>query len=151
MRTLVAGIFGVLFGAGLALAGMTDPARVLNFLDFFGTWDPTLACVLGGAVVTSGVGFAVGRHRARPWLGESFALPTRTDVDGRLVAGATLFGVGWGLAGLCPGPALANLGRPSASLYVFVTAMVAGILLERWTEKRSAADRGGGRVAQART
>jgi len=150
MRTLVAGLFGVLFGAGLALAGMTDPARVLNFLDLFGTWDPTLACVLGGAVATSSLGFALGRRRAQPWLGGSFALPTRKDVDGRLVGGAALFGVGWGLAGLCPGPALANLGRPSAALYVFVAAMVAGILLQRWTERRSAATHEGGHVAAAR-
>ena len=131
MRIAMAGLFGLVFGAGLAVSNMLNPARVLNFLDVFGSWDPTLAFVLGGAVAVSTVGFAVARHRSRSWLGEPLSLPMRRDIDARLLGGATLFGVGWGLVGLCPGPALANLGRDSSALYVFIASMLVGIWLHR--------------------
>lgn len=129
MAILVAALCGLLFGAGLELAGMTNPTRVLAFLDPFGDWDPTLALVMGGALAMSSAGFARAARMRSPWLATSFALPTRRDIDLDLVIGAVLFGIGWGLVGLCPGPALASLWRPSSSLHVFVAALVAGILL----------------------
>jgi hypothetical protein len=104
---------------------------VLAFLDLFGRWDPTLACVMGAALAVSAVGVAVARRSARPWLASGFGIPTRRDIDARLVGGAALFGVGWGLVGVCPGPALANLGRGSSAATLFVCAMLAGIALHR--------------------
>lgn len=139
MMILVAGLCGILFGTGLELAGMTSPAKVLAFLDPFGAWDPTLAFVMGGALAVSSVGFVRVGHMRRPWLTTSFALPTRRDLDRDLLLGALLFGVGWGLAGLCPGPAIANLWRPSNALRVFVAALVTGILVHRLTSRLRAA------------
>jgi uncharacterized membrane protein YedE/YeeE len=131
MQQVVAAISGLIFGAGLAISGMTNPAKVLAFLDVFGAWDPTLAFVMGGALAISTTGFALASRRSRPWLADSFSLPTRTDLDPSLVGGAVLFGVGWGLVGLCPGPALANLSRGSAEITLFVAAMIVGIFLYR--------------------
>ena len=127
---------GLLFGAGLALAGMTNPAKVLSFLDVAGAWDPTLAFVMAGALAVSACGFALARRRARPWLSATFALPTRKDLDAPLVGGAALFGVGWGLVGLCPGPALANLARGSVEIWIFVAAMAAGAFAQRFWARR---------------
>lgn len=126
MRTLVAGLLGTLFGAGLAVSGMTNPAKVLNFLDVAGAWDPTLAFVMGGALAVSAAGYASSRGAPRAWLGDAFAIPTRRDLDVSLLGGAALFGLGWGLVGLCPGPALANLARGSTEIWVFVAALLAG-------------------------
>lgn len=126
MKTVASLLCGTVFGAGLAVSGMTNPAKVLAFLDVFGRWDPTLAFVLGGAVSVSAAGFAIARRRERAWLGDSFGIPTRRDLDPSLLAGAALFGVGWGLVGLCPGPALADLVRPSLEVWTFVAAMIAG-------------------------
>ena len=131
MQTIVALGCGILFGAGLTIAGMTNPAKVLGFLDVFGQFDPTLAVVMGSALLVTVPGFALARRRARPWLAERFRLPTRRDIDARLVLGSLLFGVGWGLVGLCPGPALANLSRASAGVFIFVGSMMAAILLQR--------------------
>jgi hypothetical protein len=110
---------------------MTNPARVLGFLDVFGAWDPTLAFVMGAALAVAAVAFALARRRDQPWLGGAFAIPTRRDVDARLLGGAVLFGAGWGLVGLCPGPALANLSRGAPEVAVFVAAMIAGVVLYR--------------------
>jgi uncharacterized membrane protein YedE/YeeE len=139
MQTLVAGLCGIVFGSGLALSGMTNPAKVLGFLDVAGVWDPTLAFVMAGALGTTAAGFALARVRVRPWLAETFALPTRSDVDADLLGGAVLFGVGWGLVGLCPGPALANLSRPSKEILVFVGAMLAGVAAHRFLWRLRAA------------
>lgn len=127
MTAAVALLCGIVFGAGLAVSGMTNPAKVLAFLDVAGRWDPTLLFVMGGALAVAAAGQAATRRRARPWLGDSFGIPTRRDLDPPLLAGAALFGVGWGLVGLCPGPALANLSRGSAEIAIFVAAMLAGI------------------------
>ena len=145
MQALLAGLCGVVFGVGLAVSGMTNPAKVLAFLDAFGRWDPTLAFVMGGALAVSTLGFAAARRRARPWLAGSFAVPTRRDIDPRLVGGSVLFGVGWGLVGLCPGPALANLARGSTEVALFVGAMLAGVVLHRLVmrERRPTASRAG--------
>jgi uncharacterized membrane protein YedE/YeeE len=134
---LAALLCGLLFGAGLAIGGMTDPARVLGFLDVAGAWDPTLAFVMAGALAVAAAGYAISRRRPRPLLAEAFAIPTRRDLDARLAGGATLFGVGWGLVGLCPGPALANLARGSAPVAIFVAAMIAGMLIYQLTTRRA--------------
>jgi uncharacterized membrane protein YedE/YeeE len=131
MQLAVALACGLVFGAGLAFSGMTNPAKVLAFLDVGGAWDPTLLCVMGGALAVSAAGWAIARRRAHPWLGAAFALPTRRDVDARLLGGAALFGVGWGLVGICPGPAIANLARGSAEANVFLAAMLAGVIAHR--------------------
>jgi uncharacterized membrane protein YedE/YeeE len=131
MRLAASALAGIVFGAGLAVSGMTNPAKVLAFLDVAGRWDPTLAFVMGGAVSVSAVAFALARRRARPWLAEAFAVPTRRDIDPALLAGSALFGAGWGLVGLCPGPALASLVRGAPEVYVFTAAMVTGVALYR--------------------
>src|SRR5690606_34367398 len=120
-----------LVGAGLALSGMTDARRILGFLDVAGDFDPSLAFVLAGAVLTTLLLFPRVLRRERPRWAEQFRLPARGDVDARLLAGAALFGVGWGLAGYCPGPALAGLGAGATETLWFLPAMLAGIALQR--------------------
>jgi uncharacterized membrane protein YedE/YeeE len=131
MRTPVSALCGLVFGAGLAISGMTDPARVLAFLDVLGAWDPTLAFVMAAALAVSAAGYQLVRRRERAWLGDPFSIPTRRDLDASLIGGAALFGVGWGLVGLCPGPALANLFRGSVEVAIFVAAMLAGMQAHR--------------------
>lgn len=129
--SLAALVSGALFGFGLAMSGMTDPRRVLGFLDVFGDFDPTLAFVLGGAVTTTTLLFGYVLRRGRPVLAGSFHLSHLRQLDRRLLGGAALFGVGWGIAGYCPGPALAGIGIGSVEALWFVPAMLAGILLHR--------------------
>lgn len=132
-RVLDAGAAGGLFGAGLALAGMTDPRRVLGFLDVAGDFDPTLAWVLASALLVSTLGQFCLRRRQRPWWAERFQLPTARAVDGRLLLGAAVFGIGWGWVGYCPGPALAALAVGAREALWFVPAMAAGFWLhDRW-------------------
>jgi hypothetical protein len=131
MPVLAALLSGLVFGAGLFVSGMTNPAKVIGFLDVAGSWDPSLAFVMGGALGVNALAFALTRRRARPLFAETFALPTASDIDSELVAGALLFGVGWGLVGLCPGPALAGLMRGAPPIYVFVAAMALGMWLDR--------------------
>lgn len=126
MKILAGYIAGLLFGLGLTLAGMTDPARVLGFLDVAGAWDPTLAFVLGGAVITAFIGYRAVLGREAPLLVPRFQLPTRQALDTRLLGGAALFGIGWGLSGYCPGPAIASLATPSAPLFAMLVAMITG-------------------------
>jgi uncharacterized membrane protein YedE/YeeE len=120
---------GLLFGLGLLLSGMTDPGKVIGFLDFSGLWDPSLALVMGGAVAVGLFAFAIARRRTRSVLGGAMHLPTARQIDRPLVVGALLFGLGWGLAGFCPGPALVSLaaGQPKAA--AFVAAMLAGMVI----------------------
>jgi hypothetical protein len=127
VRTLVAFVTGLVFGLGLLLSGMADPAKVLGFLDLAGAWDPSLMFVMGGAVGVGTVAFAAARRRTRSLLGEPMHLPTKTPIDRRLIAGALLFGAGWGLAGFCPGPAVVALGLGEAKAVVFVAAMLVGM------------------------
>lgn len=127
--TWAAGAAGVLFGAGLALAGMTDPRRVLGFLDVAGHFDPTLAWVLASALLVSAVGQRWVLRRAQPLCAARFQLPAARGVDGRLLLGAALFGMGWGWAGYCPGPAIAGLAVASREALWFVPAMLAGFWL----------------------
>lgn len=132
MKPLVALACGTLFGAGLTLAGMTDPARVLGFLDVFGDWDPALAIVMAGAVAVSLPAFQWARRHPRPLLDTQFFLPERTRVDADLVLGAVIFGVGWGIAGICPGPAIAASASGLWQVLLFVAAMAAGMALRSW-------------------
>ena len=133
MRMLASLAAGLVFGIGLILSGMTNPAKVQNFLDVRGTWDPSLAFVMGGAVAVAAAGFAWLRSRADgPLFGGAFGWPTRTDLDAPLLSGAALFGVGWGLGGLCPGPALVGLPTGRGALVAFVAAMLAGFVAARW-------------------
>jgi hypothetical protein len=120
---------GLVFGAGLALAGMTNPAKVLAFLDVAGAWDPTLALVMGGALAVNAVAFALTRRRVAPLFADAFSLPTQRDLDAPLLGGAALFGIGWGLVGLCPGPAVASLVRGTPEVWGFVAAMLVGMLV----------------------
>ena len=128
-RALAALAAGALFGAGLVVSGMTDANRVLGFLDIAGAWDPRLAFVLGGAALTTALLFRPVLGRGRPVLEPAFRLSDARQVDARLLGGAAIFGIGWGLAGYCPGPALAGLGVLSTEALVFVPAMLAGMLL----------------------
>ena len=127
-------VSGTLFGAGLALGGMTDPARVRGFLDIAGNWDPTLAFVMGGAVIVMAIVWRIQRFMVRPVFADSFSLPDRSDLTPKLVGGSALFGIGWGSAGLCPGPAVAALVIEPLSAAIFIIAMLAGMGLVRLTE-----------------
>lgn len=129
MQYLTTLIAGLLFGIGLLLSGMGDPAKVLNFLDIFGTWDPSLAFVMGGAIAITAPGYWAARKGSKPLFQDAFKLPTATDLDSRLIGGAATFGVGWGLAGFCPGPALTSLPMGAGETFAFVAAMLAGMTL----------------------
>ena len=130
MRSVVIGISsGAIFGAGLGLSGMLDPVRVRGFLDVFGRWDPTLAFVMGGALIVMAIAWAIQRRMETPVLGERFNLPGTMKIDARLVSGSAIFGIGWGLAGLCPGPGLASLATYPRQAVVFVAAMLVGMAL----------------------
>jgi len=135
LRNLAALSAGLLFGLGLIVSGMADPAKVLGFLDLAGQWDPSLALVMGGAIAIGLPAFTLARKRQRTLLGEPMQLPTARTIDRRLVLGSLLFGVGWGIAGICPGPALVLLGMASGKGLAFVLAMLAGMLLFRWSER----------------
>jgi uncharacterized membrane protein YedE/YeeE len=136
MSLVLAAAVGVLFGAGLLVSGMTQPARVVGFLDPIGGWDPTLAFVMAGAVAVYAVAFRMIRGRAEPWFDVRFHLPSRRDIDRELVVGAALFGIGWGLAGLCPGPAIVSAGGLRTGSLVFVVAMLTGMWLHKLTSRR---------------
>jgi uncharacterized membrane protein YedE/YeeE len=147
MRMIVALFAGALFGLGLAVSGMMNPAKVIGFLDVAGGWDPTLAFVMGGALLVTIPAFRLILNRPRPILADGFALPTKSALDGRLLGGATLFGVGWGLSGFCPGPAVAALVTGLTPVFAFVAAMVAGMVLYTWVFERP--DRGVARTQPA--
>ena len=132
MRNLLPGlVVGQIFGAGLALSDMVNPARVLAFLDLAGHWDPSLAFVMGGALIPSAIAYAVVRRMQRPLLADEFRIPQNRSLEPQLLLGATIFGVGWGLVGLCPGPAIAGLALGDWQLWLFAAAMFGGMLLHR--------------------
>jgi uncharacterized membrane protein YedE/YeeE len=133
MRALIALGAGALFGAGLALSGMADPARVRAFLDLFGSWDPTLAFVMGGAILPMALAWRFRAGMDRPLAEDAFVLPETRRLDARLAIGALLFGAGWGLGGLCPGPAIASLALYPLSVAPFLLAMGVGFALHRFT------------------
>jgi len=125
-------ISGLLFGAGLTISGMTDPERVRGFLDIFGDWDPTLAFVMGGAMIVMAIAWRIRSGLKEPIFDDKFSLPDRTDLDRKLIVGSALFGIGWGIAGLCPGPAIVSLALSPLQVLPFVIAMMAGMLLQRF-------------------
>jgi uncharacterized protein len=149
MPAIAALISGFVFGWGLLISGMMQPAKVLAFLDIFGNWDPSLAVVMAAALAVSGAGFALAQRRGQPLFATQSLWPTRSDIDRPLVIGSVLFGVGWGLVGLCPGPALENLATLSPRVVVFVIAMAAGMVLHDVWRKRRLTMRREGTVAVA--
>ena len=136
MRILMALITGLVFGIGLIVAGMTNPAKVLGFLDLAGRWDPSLALVMAGAILVALPAFRVAARRRQSLLGEPMHLPTATRIDRRLVLGSLAFGAGWGLAGFCPGPALASLATGAVQPLIFCAAMLAGMGIFELLERR---------------
>ncbi len=130
MQMLVTYLAGVIFGVGLCISGMSRPEKVLGFLDIAGLWDPSLAFVMAGAIGVAFFAFRLAATRARAWLGDPMRLPTSTTVDRRLLAGSAIFGLGWGLAGVCPGPGIVDLGFFDPRAAVFVVAMLAGMVAE---------------------
>lgn len=133
---LMSFVSGLIFAVGLALSGMTQPAKVTAFLDFAGDWDPSLALVMIGAILVHAVLYRLIRHRPSPVFASTFAVPTRKDIDVRLVGGAALFGIGWGLGGFCPGPAITALASGRMAVVIFVVSMLAGMYLYKLEESR---------------
>lgn len=127
MRLVSTYLIGLIFGVGISISGMANPAKVLNFFDIFGTWDPSLAFVMGGAVIIAFLGFRIVLRRPAPMLDAKFHLPDNPRIDARLLGGSALFGIGWGIAGFCPGGALPALGTGQIDVFVFVAALIAGI------------------------
>lgn len=139
MHILASLLAGLVFGLGLIVSGMANPAKVLGFLDLAGAWDPSLGLVMGGAVAVGAVAFFVARKRVVSLLGSPMRLPTSRDIDRRLVGGSLLFGIGWGVAGFCPGPGLVALGMGEVKALVFVAAMLAGMVIWELFETRARA------------
>jgi uncharacterized membrane protein YedE/YeeE len=135
-RNVFALAVGLIFGLGLCLSGMYQPAKVLGFLDLAGNWDPSLAFVMGGAIVVALPAFRLARRRSAAWVGGAIELPTRRAIDAPLVVGSGVFGIGWGLAGVCPAPGVVDLGFSSPSAALFVAAMAAGMLASRFADLR---------------
>lgn len=144
LDTLSSFIVGLIFGIGLILAGMTNPAKVIGFLDITGTWDPSLAFVMGGGILVAIIAFRFAKKRTVNFLGGAMRMPTSDMIDKRLVIGSLLFGAGWGMAGFCPGPALTSMGAGNPKAVIFVIAMIAGMALFEladrfWHQPRQAA------------
>jgi uncharacterized membrane protein YedE/YeeE len=138
MNALTSLLAGLLFGLGLVVSGMTNPAKIIGFLDLFGKWDPSLAFVMAGALLVGTIAFRFASKRQRAVLSNPMIIPTRRDIDRRLVLGSLAFGIGWGLAGYCPGPAIASLASGGAKPWLFFIAMLAGMALFEFAERRSA-------------
>lgn len=136
MFALSALLSGLVFGLGLIVSGMANPAKVLGFLDLAGAWDPSLGLVMAGAILVGFFAFLVAKRRVRSFLGFEMKLPTASAIDSRLLAGSALFGAGWGLAGFCPGPGLVALGMGELKALVFVAAMLAGMVIFTWLERK---------------
>lgn len=134
-QNIAALVAGILFGLGLAVSQMINPAKVVGFLDIFGLWDPSLIFVMAGAVMVAFAGFRLVRSRPAPLLAARFELPTRRDLDGRLIGGAAVFGIGWGLTGFCPGPAIASLAFGIPDSVIFVAAMALGAWLQQVSDR----------------
>jgi len=134
MRILTSYVIGLVFGIGISISGMANPAKVLNFFDVAGPWDPSLAFVMGGALIVTFIGYRYVLKRPAPMLSTSFQLPTRSDLDLRLIGGSAVFGIGWGIAGFCPGGALPALGTGQSDVFIFVAALLAGIAAAKFMQ-----------------
>lgn len=141
MKLLVPYLIGLIFGLGISVSGMANPAKVLNFFDIAGTWDPSLIFVMGGALLTTFVGYRRVLGRDAPIFDDAFNLPTSQVIDARLLGGAALFGIGWGIAGFCPGGAVPALGTGQAPVFAYMAALIAGILFAKFVQSRAARDR----------
>lgn len=135
-RILSALIAGLIFGIGLSLSQMINPNKVINFLDVAGNWDPSLLLVLGGAVITTTIAYQIIFKRAKPIFADQFNLPTAKNLDKKLIGGAVLFGIGWGMIGFCPGPAIAGLGIWFYEPLIVVISIISGILMQKWIAKK---------------
>lgn len=138
MRIVVNYLIGLVFGIGISISGMANPAKVLNFFDVAGSWDPSLAFVMGGALITTMIGYRYVLKRPVPVLDEKFQIPTRRDLDLPLVAGSAVFGIGWGIAGFCPGGAIPAIGTGRMEVILFMAALLAGILTAKSLQHRQA-------------
>jgi uncharacterized membrane protein YedE/YeeE len=136
MKIVISYVLGVLFSIGLTVSGMVNPNKVIGFLDLFRSWDPDLIFVMGGAVVVNLIFFRLVLKRKNPLLGGEFSLPTSSQVDWRIIVGSTLFGIGWGLGGICPGPGIANLFTGNIQIISFVISMFAGMLVFKLIDKK---------------
>jgi uncharacterized membrane protein YedE/YeeE len=141
MRILATYCIGLIFGLGIMLSGMANPAKVINFFDVFGTWDPSLMFVMGGAVVTTFIGYRLVLARKEPLFEARFKLPTSTNIDLRLVGGAAVFGIGWGIAGFCPGGAIPAIGTGRLEVLVFMAGLIVGLIATRMVLARTYAPR----------
>lgn len=142
MRLVITYLIGLVFGLGIMISGMANPAKVLNFFDFAGTWDPSLIFVMGGALVVTFIGYRVVLHRPAPVSGTKFHLPTNRTIDAKLVGGSAVFGIGWGIAGFCPGGALPAIGTLNPAVLTFTAALVAGIFAAKALQSLTAARTG---------
>ena len=136
LKNIIGLLAGLLFGFGLLISGMTDPAKVQGFLDVFGAWDISLALVMGGGLVVAIVGVQFAKRQQSSWIGTLIEMPTKTTINKKLLIGAMLFGIGWGLVGICPGPGIVLLGTGQWQAYVFIPAMIIGMLVYQWLEPK---------------
>lgn len=136
LKNIIGLLTGLLFGLGLLISGMTDPVKVLGFLDVFGAWDISLALVMGGGLAVAIIGVQIARRRRLSWVGSEIEMPSKTRITKKLIIGAMLFGIGWGLVGICPGPGIVLLGTGQWQAYVFIPAMIVGMLMYQWFEPK---------------
>lgn len=136
LKNIIGLLAGLLFGFGLLISGMTDPVKVQGFLDVFGAWDISLALVMGGGLIVALVGVQLAKRQQSSWIGTSIEMPSKTTINSKLLIGAMLFGIGWGLVGICPGPGIVLLGTGEWQAYVFIPAMIVGMLIYQWLEPK---------------
>ena len=136
LKNIIGLLAGLLFGFGLLISGMTDPVKVQGFLDVFGAWDISLALVMGGGLMVALVGVQLAKRQQSSWIGTLIEMPTKTTINKKLLIGAMLFGIGWGLVGICPGPGIVLLGTGQWQAYVFIPAMIIGMLVNQWLEPK---------------
>ena len=136
LKNIIGLLVGLLFGFGLLISGMTDPVKVQGFLDIFGAWDISLALVMGGGLLVAIVGVQLAKRQQTSWIGTSIDMPSKTVINKKLLTGAMLFGIGWGLVGICPGPGIVLLGTGVWQAYVFIPAMIVGMLIYQWLEPK---------------
>ena len=136
LKNIIGLMAGLLFGIGLLISGMTDPTKVQGFLDIFGAWDISLALVMGGGLIVAIIGVQLAKRQQSSWIGTLIELPSKTTINKKLLIGAMLFGIGWGLVGICPGPGIVLLGTGQWQAYVFIPAMIVGMLIYQWLEPK---------------
>ena len=136
LKNIIGLLAGLLFGLGLLVSGMTDPVKVQGFLDVFGKWDISLALVMGGGLIAAFFGVRLAKRQQSSWIGTPIDMPSKTFINKKLLIGAMLFGIGWGLVGICPGPGIVLLGTGQWQAYVFIPAMVIGMLIYQWFEPK---------------